>query len=216
MTEIRTTGVFVVGECNVQLPGCQALEPAPITVIKLQPSGRQVNVCSACLQEMLDRQEWHLAGARFSAKYDFVLLSGSNEPLIILEVKRSPEGTDIDSERWTKSYVRNLVAHGQFRRNAILILSLLDSKTYIWRLSGGTSEPTMISEVDTTQAFEGLGLEPPSKGLDERFAQSYYYDFIGRLITAGVERNLDWVMPLDLAGLPLTGATIKSEVAISA
>ena len=172
MTEIRATGVYVVGECDLQLPGCKAVNAAPVTVVKAQPSGKQVNVCSACLQEMLNRQEWHLTGAGFSAKYDFVLQSDSGDPLVVLEVKRPPVADEHDELRWARSYVRNLAAHGRFRRSALLILSVLDGATYAFRLTESAPEAELIQSVDTSQAFHDLGLTGPPTGLDERFAES--------------------------------------------
>lgn len=215
MIEVRTTGVYVIGECALRLPGCLALDYAPITIVKAQPSGRQVNVCSVCLQRMIDHQEWQVAGAGFQARYDFVLNSGEGEPLLILEIKRKPAGTDADELTWARSYVRNLIAHGRLRPGRILILSLLDGATYGWRIEVLALRPTLLMSVETTQAFADLGLEAPIRGLDEGFATSYYTDFVHAVITTGLSRGLPWVESLGLPSLPLDGARIESQAVLS-
>ncbi len=215
MIEVRTTGVYVIGECELRLPGCLALDPEPITVVKAQPSGRQINVCSACLQQRIDRQEWSVSGAGFQARYDFVLNSNIGEPLLALEIKRRPAGGEGDELAWAKRYVRNLVAHGRLRPGRILVLSLLDGTTYGWRIEVLALRPTLLTSVDTRQAFADLGLEAPGRGLDESFAESYYTNFVEGLLTIGLSKGLPWVEALGLRELPLTGSRIESQAVLS-
>ena len=64
MTEIEPSGVVMLGECTVQTPYCTALSPAPITAVWAVPGRVQINVCRACLEEMIRENQWTVSGAR--------------------------------------------------------------------------------------------------------------------------------------------------------
>ena len=65
---VEPSGVVMVGTCSVQTARCVARTPAPITAIWTTPGRRQIDVCSACLDEQLVVGMWTIDGARPSAK----------------------------------------------------------------------------------------------------------------------------------------------------
>lgn len=67
--EVVTTGIVMVGRCEVQTKGCSARKkPAPITAVWIPPGRTQCNVCRACLEEKMRNGEWEVPGARVMPK----------------------------------------------------------------------------------------------------------------------------------------------------
>lgn len=56
--KIEPSGIVMTGICTVQTPKCKAQEPAPITAVWGSPGRRQIDVCGACLAEMLTTGQW--------------------------------------------------------------------------------------------------------------------------------------------------------------
>ena len=64
MINIEPTGVVFTGVCDIQTEKCTARTTAPLTAVWSPPGRTQVNVCGACLQEMVRYGEWYVKGAR--------------------------------------------------------------------------------------------------------------------------------------------------------
>jgi hypothetical protein len=64
MITIEPTSVVFTGVCDIQSEKCTARTTAPVTAIWSPPGRTQVNVCGACLNEMIRRGEWYVKGAR--------------------------------------------------------------------------------------------------------------------------------------------------------
>ncbi|HWD40639.1 MAG TPA: hypothetical protein VG944_17450, partial [Fimbriimonas sp.] len=71
--EVETTGVAVISECDLKLPGCKAVSPAPVTVVNVSSSHDQFVVCKACLETMIREGEWLVRHARIVPAPDFLL-----------------------------------------------------------------------------------------------------------------------------------------------
>jgi len=65
--KVEPTGVVMMGTCSVQTSRCVARTPAPITAVWTMPGARQIDVCSACLDEQIRTAAWIVEGARSSA-----------------------------------------------------------------------------------------------------------------------------------------------------
>jgi hypothetical protein len=65
--EVEPSGVIFVAACQVQTAVCTAREPSPVTAVWAPPGRTQINVCGACLEEMLRAGEWEIEGARAQA-----------------------------------------------------------------------------------------------------------------------------------------------------
>ena len=71
--KVEPTGVVMTGTCSVQTNRCVARTPAPITAVWTMPGVRQIDVCSACLDEQVRTGAWIVEGARPStARSSFV------------------------------------------------------------------------------------------------------------------------------------------------
>lgn len=68
--QIDPSGVVLLGECSVQTPFCTARTPAPITAVWGVPGRAQINVCRACLEEMIRKGQWEVSGARVAKQRD--------------------------------------------------------------------------------------------------------------------------------------------------
>ncbi len=62
--KVEPSGVVLVDECSVQTDVCTARTPRPITAVWALPGRRQINVCRACLDEMIRKGDWKVEGAR--------------------------------------------------------------------------------------------------------------------------------------------------------
>jgi len=62
--KVEPSGVVMRGECTIRTEVCTARETAPITAVWGAPGRTQINVCGACLEEMIRRGTWEVEGAR--------------------------------------------------------------------------------------------------------------------------------------------------------
>lgn len=62
--KVEPSGVVMMGQCTIQTEVCTAREVAAITAVWSTPGRTQINVCRACLDEMIRRGEWEVEGAR--------------------------------------------------------------------------------------------------------------------------------------------------------
>ena len=56
--KVEPSGVVMMGICSMQTPKCKAKEGGPITAVWGVPGRRQIDVCGACLAELISRGEW--------------------------------------------------------------------------------------------------------------------------------------------------------------
>lgn len=68
--QVEPSGVVMLSECAVRTPLCTALAPAPITAVWALPGRVQINVCRACLEEMVREAQWAISGARVSKRHE--------------------------------------------------------------------------------------------------------------------------------------------------
>jgi len=165
---------------------------------------------------MLDRQEWSAPGAGIRPRYDFAILSKDGGPILVLEVKRKPMGREVDEQNWAAAFARNIAVHGGFPANVYLMLSVLDGMTYVWFVSPRSPYPLLLTAVQTADAFSDLGVQAPTPGLAEEFAESYYREFLRKLVAEGAETRLPWIEKIGLAKSSLTGAKIESQASFAA
>lgn len=79
MINIEPTGVLFKGVCDIQTEKCTARTIAPLTAVWSPPGRVQMNICGACLEEMVRRGEWQVKGARVRRPEAAVLApQGSN------------------------------------------------------------------------------------------------------------------------------------------
>jgi hypothetical protein len=61
---VETSGVVMKGVCTIQSDVCTAKEVNPITAVWGPPGRSQIDVCGACLEEMVASGQWEVPGAR--------------------------------------------------------------------------------------------------------------------------------------------------------
>lgn len=64
--KVESTGIVMIGVCDVQTDRCVAKTPSPITAVWTLPGRNQINVCKACLDDQLRTGSWTIEGARVS------------------------------------------------------------------------------------------------------------------------------------------------------
>jgi len=128
---VEPTGIIFVSECEIQSERCTARTPNPITAIRTLPGREQVNVCRACLEEMVRAGEWEVTGARIQPRADLALLSHGGNPLMIVEVKRRP-GVVRDVRAWATRIHRSLLVHGAIPPTSHFLLAAVPGPFYLW------------------------------------------------------------------------------------
>jgi hypothetical protein len=61
---VEPSGVVFSGVCAVQTERCVAREWGALTAVWGPPGETQINVCGACLDELVRRGDWQIEGAR--------------------------------------------------------------------------------------------------------------------------------------------------------
>lgn len=128
---VEPTGIIFVAQCEIQSDRCTARTPNPITAVRTVPGREQVDVCRACLEEMVRAGEWEVTGARVRPHADLALLSSGGTPLMIVEVKRRP-GVVRDARAWATRIHRNLLVHGAIPSTAPFLLAAVPGPFYLW------------------------------------------------------------------------------------
>lgn len=128
---VEPTGVVFIGECEVQSPRCVALTPEPITAVWTPSQRRQVNVCRACLDEMVRAGQWEVASARLDRQYDVAVLDARHEPVLVVQVKLRQMGST-PKTAWARSVRRNVIAHGGSAAAPYFMVALVPSHAYLW------------------------------------------------------------------------------------
>jgi hypothetical protein len=105
--KVETSGEILSTICEVQTDVCVARTPAPVTAVWTTPDRRHVQVCGACLEEMVRNGEWEVPGARIPPRHDVTVLDRHGRPRLLIDVKGSPCGADVHD--WPRRVHRNLV-----------------------------------------------------------------------------------------------------------
>ena len=126
------TGVFFTAVCDLQLEGCTARVPAPVTAVKVGPGDESVIVCRSCLERMVQDGEWAVRGARITARPDFTLDDPLGQPVVAIEVKGAPRHPSVDLDHWASSVRRNLLAHGAAPGAPYFLLFFVPEAGYLW------------------------------------------------------------------------------------
>lgn len=130
ITNIEPTGVLFVGVCDIQTEKCTARTAAPLTAVWSMPAREQINVCRSCLDEMVRRGEWHVAGARLRRSADVAVFDHAGNLQVVIEVKRTRPGEDTVIR--AIQIRRNLLAHAGLPQTPFFLIAFPDH-FYVWR-----------------------------------------------------------------------------------
>jgi hypothetical protein len=64
VVKVEPSGVVFVDECSIQTARCMARERGAVTAVWGPPGQSQINVCGACIDEMMRAGAWEIEGAR--------------------------------------------------------------------------------------------------------------------------------------------------------
>lgn len=129
---VKATGVFFIGECEIQTEQCTAKIPAPITAVKAEPSGAQINVCRQCLEEMVRDGQWEVSGSKIRHQVDLAAYDKNGRPLLVVEVKATRKIDASALRNRARQVRRNLLVHSGIPNSVYLMIVYYPAKAYLW------------------------------------------------------------------------------------
>ncbi len=128
---VETSGIVMIGECDIQLPHCTARVPAPITAVFTAPNRMQVDVCRVCLENMVRNGEWEIAGARLDQRIDIAGYDRRGNLQLIVEVRSGLSRPKSDPAQAMQIH-RNLLTHSAVPRSKFFLLAFVPQPFYLW------------------------------------------------------------------------------------
>ncbi len=131
--KIEPSGVVEIGKCDLRLPGCLALTPAPVMAIWVSP-GRVVaaTVCRFCLSEMVRLGEWENPGAHLKRRFDIAVYDKDERLRLVVDVKNYSYKHEGAVEQWATRIRRNLVRHAAVPIYVYFLLAVYPAPFYLW------------------------------------------------------------------------------------
>lgn len=165
MILVEPSGVVMMGICSVQTPYCIARNPAPITAVWGVPGRIQIDVCRACLEEMIRDGQWRVQGAKIPKRYDLAVYNTQGNLTLAVEVKSQASQNGTSADAWAVGIRRNLILHSALPVAPLFLLIGYPDSFYLWR-GYSISEPDKAPDfaVQETQAllpFAANGETPP-------------------------------------------------------
>lgn len=130
MITVEPTGVLFVGVCDIQTEKCTARTVAPVTAVWSVPAREQVNVCRACLDEMVRQGEWQVEGARLRRRADVAVFDHAGNLQLVVEAKQAKTGED--TSKRAIQIRRNLLIHSGIPQTPFFLIAFPDH-FYLWR-----------------------------------------------------------------------------------
>lgn len=132
ITRVEPSGVVLKDICEIQTNKCVAKDsPAAITAVWNSPGRKQINVCGACLEEMIRRAEWEVKGARLEHHADIVIFDSQGKVKLITEVKKISL-KDKSAHRRATEIRRNLSVHSAIPNTPFLLIAF-PNNFYLWK-----------------------------------------------------------------------------------
>lgn len=170
MYEIETSGVYMTGICHIKTYHCRALTPAPLTTVWSPPGRTQVDVCSACMAQMVRDGEWIVPGARVPVQYDIAVFDRRCSLTMAVDVKTpSMPETTVNAD-WAMNIRRNLRRHAALPHAPYFLIAAFPGSFFLWKDS-------MLSEPDKQPDYiiqdeAALKCWHPAAGEDSRSAHA--------------------------------------------
>jgi len=131
--KVEPSGIVTIGECDLRLPGCLGLTPAPAMAIWTAP-GHEVaaTVCRSCLDEMVRLGEWEIPGAKLKRRFDIAVYDKDERLQLVVDVKNYSYKHEGDVEQWATRIRRNLVRHSAVPIYVYFLLAIYPAPFYLW------------------------------------------------------------------------------------
>jgi hypothetical protein len=130
--QIEPTGVFFEGRCTIRSELCRAQEWGSLTAVFTTPHREQVDVCGACLQEMVRGGEWEIPGTRQVPRHDVAVLDEHGVPRLLIEVKAGAPKACADAVEWARRIHRNAVLYAGLPAGAAFMLVGYPDQFFLW------------------------------------------------------------------------------------
>lgn len=128
---VEPSGVVFAAQCQVRSERCRAPDSGPVTAVWTTPGREQLNVCGACLPEMVRMGEWEIPGTRIHPRHDIVLRDGAGRPRIVVHVRARPlSGVDVTD--WASRIHHNLVRYSGLPPRAAFLLVGFPDLFFFW------------------------------------------------------------------------------------
>ena len=139
--KVEASSVVMAGQCEIRSAKCTAADhPGPITAVWELPGRRQINVCRACLEEMVRIGEWQISGSKIPERFDIQVLNDQGKRVLLVEVKKIPLPT-VERAEWATRVHRNLRMHGSLPYAPYFLLAAWPGPFYLWS-DGDQTEDT--------------------------------------------------------------------------
>jgi len=216
--KIEPSGVILIGICEIQTPVCQALVPAPITAIWAPPGRRQVNVCSACLEEQVRDGEWEIPGAHVRRRFDVVAYDTKNKLQLIVEVKSRPPSDAREALSWAVRIYKNLMVHAALTPAPFFLLVGFPDRFFLWKALE-SSRPDAQPDYsyhggDLLEPFLGI-LDPESEvrmELQHEKVVATWLEFLTRANELPAQASTAWLLESGLFSA-ISGGRVTRQLA---
>ncbi len=208
MKKIEPTGVFFAAACDIETEKCRARPFGPVTAVWSPPGRTQVNVCGACLEEMVRQGEWEIQ--RGSRRADFAIYDRTGKLQLVVELKSTRSGEH--SPERAVEIRKNLRAHSGIPRSPYFLIAFPDH-LYLWKPSPADSDdrlPDYHVDSDDILKLYGNGEVLSLENLSEREIAELLSHWINDVIHAEDQTDLpDWVLSSGLYQAIKDGAAVQ-------
>ncbi len=210
---IEPSGVVMIGECEIQLPFCLALMPAPITAVWASPGRRQINVCRRCLEEMVRLGEWENPGAHISRRYDIAVYDKDEKLQLVVEVKKIPYDVATNLEDWATRIRRNLIVHSGIPNHVYFLLAIYPTPFYLWEREVGPEElPSYCFDVQNDLPHFQEGTNAPEHRRQENGVSSWLMTIVNSTAKpTGQDKQQEWLHDSGLFQAIQGGKLVKRQ-----
>ncbi len=159
--KVDPSGIVTIGECELRLPGCVGLTPAPVmAILELPERAVAATVCRACLSEMIRLGEWEIPGAHVKPRFDIAVYDKNERLRLVVDVKDASYQHEGSTEQWATRIRRNLVRHAAVPIYVYFLLAVYPSPFYLWLPEDASDAPPRFSLDAQAQMPPGQESDP--------------------------------------------------------
>lgn len=207
MKTIEPSGVIMKGICSLQTDKCVANQsPAAITAVWGPPGRTQVDVCAACLQEMIRTGEWEIQGARIEKRADLTVYAPNGKPQLAVEVKQPPSIKSVTPLQWATQVYRNLLVHAGIPNTPYFLLAVFPDSFYLWKKTDSTSIQPPDYNVQVTDLINKY--QPKYPGFESQI-MAWLQDLIKSKFSTEEKISLPWLFESGLYEAIQNGSIVK-------
>ena len=213
--KIEPSGVFFTGVCQIKTPVCRARQPAPLTAVWGTPHV-QIDVCGACLNEMIRRGEWQKSGARIPKRYDLVVHSPQGRLSVIAQVQTNGPADPEEASAWARMVHLNLRIHGGIGGAPFFLLVGYPEHLFLWRgaaVLDPFAEPT--DALHDAEALQAYGPAEGARALEAEQAVASWLEALANAEDVPDDAASRWIARTGLLDA-IRGGTVVRQPALAA